>query len=60
MLPSFVYGTVEKGDRLGELQFLLDGEVIMECPLFADSTVEVAEQQPGFLRELLGRLGVYL
>lgn len=60
MLPSFVYGTVEKGDRLGELQFLLDGEVILECPLFADSTVEVAEQQPGILRELLGRLGVYL
>lgn len=60
MLPSFVYGTVEKGDRLGELQFLLDGEVILECPLFADSTVEVADQQPGFLRELLGRLGVYL
>lgn len=60
MLPSFVYGTVEKGDRLGELQFLLDGEVILECPLFADGTVEVAEQQPGILRELLGRLGVYL
>ena len=34
--------------------------MILECPLFADGTVEVAEQQPGILRELLGRLGVYL
>lgn len=60
MLPQFVYGTVEKGDRLGEIQFLLDGEIVLECPLFADGTVTVQEQRPGFLRELLARLGVYV
>ncbi len=60
LLPSFVYGTVEKGDRLGELEFLLDGEVVLECPLYADSTVTVPEQQPGIFREILARLGVYI
>lgn len=60
MLPQFVYGTVEKGDRLGEIQFLLDGDIVLECPLFADGTVTVQEENPGFLRELLARLGVYV
>lgn len=60
LLPSFVYGTVEKGDRLGELEFLLDGEMVLECPLYADSTVTVPEQQPGIFREILARLGVYV
>lgn len=60
MLPQFVYGTVEKGDRLGEIQFLLDGETVLECPLFADSTVTVREQNPGLLRDFLAWLGVYV
>lgn len=60
MLPQFVYGTVEKGDRLGEIQFLLDGDIVLECPLFADGTVTVQEERHGFLRELLARLGVYV
>ena len=60
MLPQFVYGTVEKGDRLGEIQFLLDGDIVLECPLFADGTVTVQEENPGFLRQLLARLGVYV
>jgi len=60
MLPQFVYGTVEKGDRLGEIQFLLDGDIVLECPLFADGTVTVQEENPGFLRQLLARLGMYV
>lgn len=60
LLPNFVYGTVEKGDRLGEIQFQLDGETVLECPLYADSTVEVPGESPGFFREILARLGVFV
>lgn len=60
MLPGFVYGTVEKGDRLGEIQFLLNGEVVMTCPLFAAETVAVQESEPGLIRDLFGRMGIYI
>lgn len=58
-LPGFVYGTVNKGDRLGEIRFLLDGRVVKSCPLLADSTVEVPQEEPGFFSRILSGLGIY-
>lgn len=57
-LPGFVYGSVERGRELGKMRFLLDGNVVAECPLLADSAVEVQDSQPGFLESLLSRLGI--
>lgn len=58
LLPQFVYGSVEKGDRLGEIEFLLDGEVVLECPLFADSSVKSEDSPPSRLREILALFGL--
>lgn len=57
-LPGFVYGSVERGRELGKIRFLLDGNVVAECPLLADSAVEVQDSEPGFLESLLARLGI--
>ena len=59
-LPAFVYGSVSRGDQLGEIKFLLDGRVVCACPLLADSSVEVVEEGPGLFRILLSKLGIYV
>lgn len=59
-LPAFVYGSVSRGDQLGEIKFLLDGRVVCACPLLADSSVEVVEEGPGLFRSLLSKLGIYV
>lgn len=58
MLPAFVYGTVDKGDKLGEIQFLLDGELVRSCPLFADSTVTVQDEELSLFRRILEWAGI--
>lgn len=58
ILPGFVYGSVQKGDRLGEIQFLLDGTVVKTCPLFADSSVEVPEEELNLFQRILERFGI--
>lgn len=53
MLPAFVYGTVDKGDKLGEIRFFLDGELVKTCPLYADSTVTVPKEELSLFRRIL-------
>ena len=59
-LPGFVYGSVGRGDRLGEIRFLLDGKVVCACPLLADSAVEADDTEPGFFETILSKLGIYV
>ena len=59
-LPGFVYGSVERGRELGMIRFLLDGQTIAECPLLADSAVDVPENEPGFFESILARLGIFV
>ena len=59
-LPGFVYGSVGRGDRLGEIRFLLDGKVVCACPLLADSAVEADDTEPGFFKTGLSKLGIYV
>ena len=59
-LPGFVYGSVGRGDRLGEIRFLLDGKVVCACPLLADSAVEANDTEPGFFETVLAKLGIYV
>lgn len=58
LLPGFVYGSVRRGDKLGELLFLIDGEIVERCPLFADSSVTVTEEKPGFISRLFSFAGI--
>ena len=59
-LPGFVYGSVGRGDQLGEIRFLLDGKVVCACPLLADSAVEADDTEPGFFETILSKLGIYV
>lgn len=43
LLPRMVYGAVEKGQKLGSIEFFLDGKAIKSVNLYADT--EVAEEQ---------------
>ena len=60
LLPGFVYGSVERGDKLGELLFLIDGEVVSRVPLFADGNVDVPQEEQGFFSRLLEWAGIYV
>lgn len=60
MLPGFVYGSVRQGEQLGELQFLLDGRVVKTCPLYAQSSVSVCEEDLSLLQRLLSKFGLYI
>lgn len=60
LLPGFVYGSVERGNKLGELLFLIDGEVVSRAPLFADGNVDVPQEEQGFFSRLLEWAGIYV
>ena len=60
LLPQFVYGSVRQGERLGELQFLLDGAVVKTCPLYAQSSVTAPEEELSLWQRMLAKLGIYV
>lgn len=60
LLPGFVYGSVDRGDRLGEALFLIDGEVVERVPLYSDGSVYVPDEEQGFFSRLLEWAGIYV
>ncbi len=60
LLPAFVYGTVDKGDRLGEIQFFLEGELVKTCPLYSDSTVKAPKEELSLFQRILERVGIFV
>lgn len=60
LLPGFVYGGIEKGCQLGEIQFILDGRVVKSCPLYADSSVQPPEEELSLLRKILEWAGIFI
>lgn len=60
LLPQFVYGSVRQGMRLGEIEFLLDGQVVMTCPLYADSSIKAPDDELSLWQRLLAMLGIYV
>ncbi len=60
LLPSFVYGSVRQGQRLGEIQFSLDGKVVKTCPLYAESSVTVPDEQLSLWQRVISKFGIYL
>lgn len=57
LLPRMVYGAVEKGQKLGSIEFLLDGKVVKSVPLFADSSVEAENGKLNFWQKLWNLFG---
>lgn len=60
LLPGFVYGGIEKGCRLGEIQFILDGNVVKSCPLYADSTIQPPDEELSLLQRILEWAGIII
>ncbi len=60
LLPRFVYGSVNKGDVLGRVEYSLDGKVIKTCPLYADRAVAVSDEGLKFWQSILSHLGIYV
>lgn len=59
LLPRMVYGGIMKGDRLGSIEFLLDGKIVKSVPLYADADIEAENGKPNFIQRILGLLGIY-
>ena len=60
ILPRMVYGGVSRGDELGRVEFLLDGEVVKSCPLYADEDVAAEQGSLSWWERALGALGIYV
>ena len=60
LLPQFVYGDVRRGDKLGCIEFLIDGKVIKTCPLYAASSVTVGREELSVWQKVLAKLGIYI
>ena len=58
ILPRMVYGGVTEGQKLGELQFVLNGKVVKTVPLLAKETVEV-DGELGLWQRILSFFGIY-
>lgn len=59
LLPRMVYGGVKKGDKLGCIEFLLDGRSVKTVPLYADSDVEEENGKLNIFQRILGIFGIY-
>lgn len=58
ILPRMVYGGVTQGQKLGELQFLLNGRIVKTVPLLAKETVSVNNELT-FWQKILSFFGIY-
>lgn len=60
LLPRMIYGSVSKGQQLGQMEFLLDGKVVKALPLYADSDIEAESGKLNIFQRLLGLFGIYV
>ena len=60
LLPKFVYGEVKRGEKLGELLFLLDGKPVKTVSLLAAESAEAENKELNFWQKLLSRFNIYV
>ncbi len=60
ILPRMVYGGVKKGQRLGEIRFMLDGRLFKTVPLYADTDIAEESGELNWFQKFLGFFGVYM
>lgn len=54
LLPAFCYAPVKEGDKVGSLQYCLDGKEIYSVPLFAGESVNSFIPEPTFWEKWFG------
>ncbi len=59
LLPRMVYGEVKKGDKLGTLEFYLDGKAVKSVPLLAAESVAAEDGELNFWQRLMKIFGIY-
>ncbi len=57
LLPRMVYGAVEKGQKLGKIEYLLDGKTVKSVNLYADSDVAEEDGKLSAWQKILRFLG---
>ena len=60
LLPRMVYGSVNKGDIMGSLEFCLDGSVVKSIPLYAAESVAEENGELNFWQKLMRFFGIYV
>lgn len=60
LLPRLIYGEVNAGDKLGSLEFFLEGKPVKSVPLYAAENVEAERGTLSFWEHLLGFFGIYV
>lgn len=60
ILPNMVYGEVKRGDKLGEIEFWLDGNLAASCALYADADVAAESGRLPWWKKALGAIGIYI
>lgn len=57
LLPRMVYGAVTKGQKLGVIEYLLDGKTVKRVALYADSDVAAEDGKLSLWQKILRFLG---
>lgn len=60
LLPRMVYGSVKRGDKLGSIEYRLNGKTVKSVPLYAAQTVDEGAKELNFIQKLLGFFGIYV
>ncbi len=59
MLPRFLYGNIEKGQKVGELLYSINGKVVKTVPLLAGESVNEADSEQSIWQKALKFIGIY-
>lgn len=59
LLPRIVYNDVQKGDKLGSIEFVLDGKTVKSVPLYAADSVESEKRELSLWSRFLRFFGIY-
>lgn len=57
ILPRMVYGAVAKGQKLGSIEYVLDGKTVKRTALYADSDVEKEDGKLSLWQRIMRFLG---
>ena len=55
LLPAFCYAPVQKGERLGRLQYYLGDSPVYSVPIFAEEDITALPKEPTFWESLFGQ-----
>lgn len=60
LLPRMVYGSVKRGDKLGSIEYRLNGKTVKTVPLYSAQTVDEGAKELNFFQKILGFFGIFV